>query len=239
MVDRAEPLVVDVLVAALAGIRFHEEFAGNLLLAVDLRRTGKKCALGAIAFVIHAGGRHCGIGHVSTLLPARLADIARSVAQSGESEQADDDTGDCCSAAFSQPAALSDPIGEEQANSRDRQNDVQIQPFPLRPRRAQLYLNRSKQCSSSNERPSTTGDNRPLAQQATQSRRQQHRSQDACERMQQHDCGIKDVRLRKGVEVSGGDRQKDDQARERALRENFRDCHSGESGTTASSSQYL
>ena len=60
VVRRTEPLVVDIFVAALAGVGLHEKLAGNFLLAVDLRRTGEERALGAVAFAIHVVGRHRG-----------------------------------------------------------------------------------------------------------------------------------------------------------------------------------
>src|SRR5207237_10299214 len=76
MVGRTVPLVVDILVAALAGIRFHEELAGNFFSAIDLRRTGEKWASGAVAFAVHAAGRKGGIFNASMLVPARFAEIA-------------------------------------------------------------------------------------------------------------------------------------------------------------------
>src|SRR6266478_5189023 len=87
MVSRAVPLVVDILVAALAGIRLHEELAGNLFSAIDLRGTGKKWAGGAVAFAIHADGRKGGIFNASTLVPPGFAEIAsdgRQHRQQGE-----------------------------------------------------------------------------------------------------------------------------------------------------------
>src|SRR5882762_1927582 len=76
MVSRTVPLVVDIFVAALAGIRLHEELAGNLFSAVHLRGTGKKWAGGAVAFAVHADGRKGGIFNPSMLVPARFAEIA-------------------------------------------------------------------------------------------------------------------------------------------------------------------
>src|SRR6266852_8990716 len=76
MVRRTVPLIVDILVAALAGIRLHEELAGNLFSAVDLRGTGEKWAGGAVAFAIHADGRKGGIFNASVLVPAGFAEIA-------------------------------------------------------------------------------------------------------------------------------------------------------------------
>src|SRR5713226_3843136 len=47
VVHRTEPLVVDVLVAALAGVGLHEILAGNFLSAIDLGGTGEEGALRA------------------------------------------------------------------------------------------------------------------------------------------------------------------------------------------------
>src|ERR1700694_3577589 len=76
MVSRAVPLIVDFLVTALAGIRLHEELAGNLFSAIHLRGTGEKWAGGAVAFAIHTDGRKGGIFDASMLVPAALAEIA-------------------------------------------------------------------------------------------------------------------------------------------------------------------
>src|SRR6266481_10085389 len=76
MVSRAVPLVVNILVAALAGVRLHEELAGNLFSAIDLCGTGKKWAGGAVAFAVHADRRKGGIFNASMLVPAAFAEIA-------------------------------------------------------------------------------------------------------------------------------------------------------------------
>src|SRR6266404_1912365 len=76
MVSRTVPLVVDILVTALAGIRLHEELAGNLFSAIDLRGTGKKWAGGAVAFAVHGDRRKGGIFNASMPVPARFSEIA-------------------------------------------------------------------------------------------------------------------------------------------------------------------
>src|SRR5271166_473242 len=47
------PLFENVLVAALAGIRLHEELRGDFPLPCHLRRTRKEGSIGAVAFVVH------------------------------------------------------------------------------------------------------------------------------------------------------------------------------------------
>src|SRR6267378_1183642 len=86
MVGRAVPLVVDVLMAALAGIRLHEELAGNFFSAIDLRGTREKWAGGAVAFAVHADGRQSGIFNASMLVPACFAEIASNGRQHGRIE---------------------------------------------------------------------------------------------------------------------------------------------------------
>src|ERR1700731_1798100 len=76
MVSRTVPLIVDILVTALAGIRLHEELAGNLFSAIHLRGAGEKWAGGAVAFAVHADGRKGGIFNASMLVPAGFAEIA-------------------------------------------------------------------------------------------------------------------------------------------------------------------
>src|ERR1051326_2534619 len=93
MVGRAEPLVVDILVAALAGIGFHEELAGNLLLAVYLRRTGKKRPFGSVAFAVHGFRGHGGILNAAARLPT-FPHVVRAIAERSEHGKTDCDARD-------------------------------------------------------------------------------------------------------------------------------------------------
>ena len=56
MMHRAFPLLVNISVAALAGLRLHEVVSGNVLPILGLNRTGEELALRAVAFVVHHGG---------------------------------------------------------------------------------------------------------------------------------------------------------------------------------------
>src|SRR5271155_1632119 len=60
MMRRTKPLIVDVLVAAFAGVGLHKELAGNFLTAVDLSRTRKEWAIRTVAFAIHGCRRRSG-----------------------------------------------------------------------------------------------------------------------------------------------------------------------------------
>ena len=88
MVCRAEPLVVDIFVAAFAGIGLHEELAGNFLPAVNLRRAGEERSFGPVAFPVHVGGRHHRILNAIARLPA-FAHVARTVADPGQQSKTD------------------------------------------------------------------------------------------------------------------------------------------------------
>src|SRR5438309_9632907 len=109
MVGRTVPLVVDIFVAALAGIGLHEELAGNFLFAVNLRRTGEEIALRPVSLAIHAVGRHLGILYSIARLPS-LAQILRAVADDVKGAQAErhsDSSGHNClsRSGFPQPAS--------------------------------------------------------------------------------------------------------------------------------------
>src|SRR5229473_3218791 len=86
MMRRAEPLVVDVFVAALAGVGLHEELAGDFLPAVNLGRTGEERAFGTVAFSIHVVGRHRGIQDAASRLPT-LTHVMRAVAYCGQQRE--------------------------------------------------------------------------------------------------------------------------------------------------------
>src|SRR6267154_1550367 len=86
MVRRAEPLIVDIFVTALAGVGLHEELAGNFPLAINLRGTGEERTLGAVAFAVHVVGRHRGILNTRTRLPA-FADVAGAVSDTCQEAQ--------------------------------------------------------------------------------------------------------------------------------------------------------
>ena len=88
MVRRTEPLVVDILVATLAGVGLHEKLAGDFLLSIDLRGTGKKRTLRTIALAIHVVGRHGGIFNAVARLPT-FADVAGTIADPRKDNEAD------------------------------------------------------------------------------------------------------------------------------------------------------
>src|ERR1700688_494941 len=76
MVSGAVPLVVNIFVAALAGVGLHEELAGNFFSAIDLRGAGEECAVGAVAFTVHGKRRERRIFNAAVLVAASFAEIA-------------------------------------------------------------------------------------------------------------------------------------------------------------------
>src|ERR1700730_7357017 len=146
MMRRTEPLVVDVFVTALAGLRLHEKLAGNFLLAVDLRRTGEERTLGAVAFAIHVVGRHGGILDAAARLPA-FANVARAEAEGSEHEEAYYDAeGGYGNAA----GAASHATGNQKSDASQRNHDVYIKLVPLRARSAGLNQNQAENSSGGN-----------------------------------------------------------------------------------------
>src|SRR5512146_3416716 len=73
MVRRGVPLLVNVLVAALAGLRFFEELSGNALAVDRLRGAGKEFSLRPIALAVHGQGSSGGIRDAVGVVPAVLA----------------------------------------------------------------------------------------------------------------------------------------------------------------------
>src|SRR5438270_11700341 len=126
MVGRTVPLVVNILMTALAGIGLHEELAGNFLFAVNLRRTGEEISLRPVALAIHAFGRHLGILYSVARLPT-LPHVVCAVADDGKHSQAErhtDDSGHDFRSCPGFPAAVSaPPVGHQEAKSRARKND--------------------------------------------------------------------------------------------------------------------
>src|ERR671936_976370 len=84
MMDGAVPLLVNVGVAALAGLRLHEELPGNHLAFGNLRGTWKERAVRAVAFAVHRFRRRLRIANVMRSLPVRLTPPPRRRAESDQ-----------------------------------------------------------------------------------------------------------------------------------------------------------
>src|SRR6185369_2831353 len=124
MVRGAEPLVVNVLVATLARVGLHEELAGDFLSAVNLRGTGKEWPLGSIAFFVHRRWRICGVLDAGAIFPSRSAEIPRTKPENPEHNQDQRRARPNCRFA---PCAR-----DQESKTCGRENDVGIEPIPLR-----------------------------------------------------------------------------------------------------------
>src|SRR6266480_5175921 len=78
MMHRAVPLLVDVGMAALAGVRFHEVLGGNIAAVSRLRGAGEELPLRTVAFAVHSLRRHQRIGDAVRVFPGDLARPPRS-----------------------------------------------------------------------------------------------------------------------------------------------------------------
>src|SRR3981189_3231902 len=128
MVSRTVPLVVDIFVAALAGIRLHEELAGNLFSAIDLRGTGEKWAGGAVAFAVHADGRKGGIFNASMLVPAGFAEIASDRRQHRQHRK---HRCDAKNGVTGQPSMIAQPGRDDHAGTEKTDADMDVDERPM------------------------------------------------------------------------------------------------------------
>src|SRR5271166_5920770 len=128
MMGRAVPLLVDILVAAFAGVRLHEKLAGNFFSAVHLRGTGEKWAGGAIAFAVHGERWEGGILNASMLVPAGFAEIA---GDRGHHRQQRQYGGDANRSMTGQPSASAQFRSGDQAHAEKTRKNVDVDERPL------------------------------------------------------------------------------------------------------------
>src|ERR1019366_3565737 len=144
MVGRAVPLVIDILMTALAGIRFHEKLAGNFFSAIDLRGTGEKWPAGAVAFAVHADGRQGRIFNAPTLRPASFSKVASNGSQH---RQHHDYGGNAKSSMTGEPSAIAQTGRSHQAGAEKAQSDVEIDVASLRAERSGVNQRQSWDCA--------------------------------------------------------------------------------------------
>src|ERR1051326_7607727 len=113
MMSGALPLLVNVGVAALARLRFHEKFTGNFLMAVNLSRAGEKVALRTIAFSVHGFGGIGGVLNAGGIQPARVAHVPCTGRKTGDREKANGISESSLRKANRIPAFSASPIGKE------------------------------------------------------------------------------------------------------------------------------
>ena len=95
---RAVPLLINIRMATLAGVGFHEVFGRNVDALFSLRGAGEELSLRSIALRIHGFRRHQRIGDAIRVLPGDFArppracrDASRHQRQRGKSQAAPDD----------------------------------------------------------------------------------------------------------------------------------------------------
>src|SRR6185503_8719693 len=125
------PLLVDVGMASLTGVRLHEEFAGDLLFPINLRGTGEEITLGSVAFVVHRLRRVGRIMDAQRILPTRIARVITGPRESCQSDSADRITKNCATESRREPATLACPIGKQQSARHQRQDYMKIEPVPF------------------------------------------------------------------------------------------------------------
>src|SRR4030088_391484 len=128
MDGRTVPLVVDILVAALAGIRLHEELAGNFFSAIHLCGAREKWAGGAITFTVHGDGRKGGIFNASMLVPAGFAEIA---SYGRQHRQQCEQGGNAKNGVTGQPSMIAQPGRSDQAGTEKTHADMDVDERPM------------------------------------------------------------------------------------------------------------
>src|SRR5690349_19978761 len=126
---------------ALAGIGHHKELAGDFLVTVNLRGTGKEISLRPVAFLVHGCRRIRRILNSRLVEPACGAQIIGPKPESGECHQADRITQSRAADPRRQPSLSADPRAEKQTDAQKADNDVQIKPGPFRTKSPSLDQN--------------------------------------------------------------------------------------------------
>src|ERR1700704_5348914 len=148
MMSRTVPLIVDIFMAAFAGIRLHEELAGNLFSAIHLCGTGEKRTGRAVAFAVHGDGRKGGIFNASMLVPAGFADIAsygRQHRQHGEYG------GYAKNGATRQPSMIAQPGRSDQAGTEKTHADLDVDERPMCSQSSGVNQRQSWDCAEEQE----------------------------------------------------------------------------------------
>src|SRR5947209_6712884 len=201
------PVVVHVFMAALAAIRFHEKFAGDMSSADYLSRAGEKCSLGSISFCLHSKRSNRRVLNHVTCQPVPFAQRARGNSNTGCN---------CCEqnhgshSKFCQPQICSDrqPAGQRlssQYNYGQRCHcNVQVKPFQLGSRGPGKDQRNSQSCANHKKQPSSFCSQTELAHKAPQKSRQAERGGYACASVQQHHARVKDGGSGKCIQIDGG-----------------------------------
>src|SRR6266567_3221535 len=210
MMRRAEPLVVNIFVTTLTGIRLHEKLAGNLLLPINLCRTREERALRPVAFPIHVVGRHRRILNAIARLPT-LAHIMRTVAQTCKHRQTHCRAHSSCDdAGFPQLSAVQ-PTCQQQAHTSERNRYMKIELIPFRARSPSLKKDESQNRACGNQQPACSRRETSRTNQPEENWDEQDCGEHSCHSMEQHHTRVDDIRLRKRVEIH---RRKDEKSQQ-------------------------
>src|ERR1035437_66933 len=211
MVSRAVPLVIDILMTALAGIRFHEKLAGNLFSAIDLCGAGKKWPAGAVAFAVHGDGRQGRIFNAPTLRPASFSKVA---SHGSQHRQHNDYGGNANSSMTAEPSAIAQTGRSHQAGAEKAQSDVEIDVASLRAERSGVNQRQSWDRAEEQQNHSVADYRLPLTPPAHQPEQQPNRSHNPGNGVQHDHPSIKNIRLRERVQVNRGHGKEADQYRQ-------------------------
>src|SRR5579862_2268655 len=186
---------------ALAGIGLHEKLAGDFLLSVNLRGTGKKRPRRSVAFAIHGVGRHRRILDSAALLPA-LANVTCPVANAGQQHQTDCGEQDRSAGIRDPPfRALFYLVGDQKAYSDERDQNMEVKQIPVRPWRASLNENESNTGARCHEQPSRTGNEMSITEETHHYWNEKNRRNHSKQCMRQHHTSVENCRLGESVEV--------------------------------------
>src|SRR5271155_414266 len=138
MMRRALPLLIDVLMAASAGIGFHEVIRGDVLAVGRLRGTGKEGAVWAVAFAIHGCWRNLWILNLMRVLPrdrAQPPGPSRDQRRDGQAQRAAQQPR---SDSDRKEASLRRPAGDQKRAAGQARADMRIKQRPFHAPRASV-----------------------------------------------------------------------------------------------------
>src|SRR5262249_12270322 len=118
MMGRAVPLLVDVLVAALAGLRLHEVFRGYVVSVVGLHGAREELPARSVALAFQGCGRHPGIHDPVGVLPRDGSTRPRPCAHGREKESSGGQARYGSSRSPAQPTAPYEPGCRQEQDSR-------------------------------------------------------------------------------------------------------------------------
>ncbi len=150
---RAFPLLVNIRVAALAGLRLHEIIGGNVIAVCRLRGTRKEFAVWPVAFVIHGRRRNGRVVHAICVIPGDIPYPPCTATIPAVTIKIPANRSAC-----SRPLAPSHPRSFIQADSKQHHSqsanrNVRVQPRLQPVRRAKIDQRDSQHCTRRHQHP--------------------------------------------------------------------------------------